>query len=61
MRQSVIELMVAQRDDIRRKEIHDFDGANALVFGVDNGSLHHISGDGVDNVFLLAPHLIDIA
>ena len=61
MWQTVIELVVAQGNDIRREEIHDFDGAYALVFGVDNGSLHHISGDGVDNVFLLAPHLIDIA
>ena len=43
------------------KEIHYFDCAYGLVFGVDNGSLHHISGDGLDNVFLLAPYLIDIA
>ena len=59
--QTVIDLVVADGGHVRPYQIHDADGGGALVLRVDDAAAEHIARHGVDHIFLLPPHLVDIA
>ncbi len=61
MRQAVVDLVVAQGDDVGRQVVHDLHGRDALEVGVDDRTLHHVAGDHVEHVLLLGAHLVDVA
>ena len=61
MGQTVIDLMVADGGHVRPHQIHDADGGGTLVLRVDDAAAEHIARHGIDHIFLLPPHLVDIA
>ena len=61
MRDAVVHLVVADGDDVRGKGVHDLNGGNPLVFGINDRAPEHITCNGVDGVGLLCPHLFDVA
>ena len=61
MREPVIKLMIAERHDIGGEEIHDLNRGDAEELAVDEGALEHVAGDGVEDIFLLVPHLVYVA
>ena len=61
MGQAVIDLVVADGGHIRPHQIHDADGGGTLVLRVDDVAAEHIACHGIDHIFLLPPHLVDIA
>ena len=61
MRQAVVDLVVADGGYVGPHQIHNADGGGALVLRVDDAAPEHIPRHGVDHVFLLPPHLVDIA
>ena len=60
MRKAVVHLMVAQRHDVGRQQVHDLDGGDALKLAVDQRAAEHIAGNRIDDVFLLVANLIHI-
>jgi len=46
---------------IGRKQIHDLNGGDTLVFTVNHRSPEHIAGDGIKHIFLLFAYLLDIS
>ena len=60
MGQAVVHLVVAQRHHVRRQQVHDFNGGDALKLAVDQGAAEHVARDGVDDVLLLVADLVDI-
>ena len=52
--------MVADCHHIRGQHIHDLDRREALKLTVDQRAAEHITGDGIDNIFLLIANLFDI-
>ena len=61
MRQTVINLMIADGHNVRSQQIHNLNGRYTLVFRVDYRTTEHITGDAVDNILFFCPYLIDIA
>ncbi len=53
--------MISDCHNIRCKHIHDFNCRQTLKLAVDQRAAEHITGNGIDNVFLLTADLIDIA
>jgi len=52
MRQAVVHLVVSQCYHVGRQVVHDLHGRRALEVRVDDGPLHHIAGDDVEDVSL---------
>ena len=61
MREAVVKLMIAERHDVGGEEIHDLNRGDAKELAVDEGALEHVAGDGVEDIFLLAAHLVYVA
>ena len=61
MGQTVVDLVVADGGHVRPHQIHDADGGGTLVLRIDDAAAEHIARHGVDHIFLLPPHLVDIA
>ena len=61
MRQPVIQLMVAERHDVRGEQVDDLDRGNAEKLAVDERALEHVAGDGVEDIFLLISHFGNVA
>ena len=56
----VVNLVIAKGDNIRRQIIHDFDGADALIFRVNDGAAEHISRDHIQRLRIFRAHLVQI-
>ena len=61
MSHAVVRFVVAEGHNVRGQHVHQVDGGQALVFGVDDGSPEHVSGHRVDHVFFFAAHFADVA
>ena len=61
MSQTIVNFVVAQGDDIRRQEVHQFDRRKAAVFGIDDRASEHIPGDRKEGVFFFLPDGFDVA
>ena len=57
---TIIDLMVTQGRHIGSQHIHDLDGGKTHELAVDDGAPEHITGDGIEDIFLLGPDLLDI-
>ena len=58
MGQPVIHFVIADGNHIRRQEIHDFNSRHTFEFRIDQRSLKHIPGNGVDHIFFFPAYLI---
>ena len=61
MSDAVVDLVVAQGGHIGGEHIHDLDGGQALELAVDHRAPEHIPRNGVEDIFFLAAHLLDVA
>ena len=60
MRHSIVNLVIAKGDNIRRQIIHDFDGADTLIFRVNDGAAEHISRDHIQRLRIFRAYLVQI-
>ena len=61
MRQTVINLMIADGHNVRSQQIHNLNGRYALVFRINYGATEHISGNAVNNILFFCSYLIYVA
>ncbi len=60
MRESIVELVVAEGDDVGGQVVHDLHSRYPLVLGVDKRPLHHVAGYDKEHVLLFLPNLVDV-
>ena len=60
MRHPIVNLVIAKGDNIRRQIIHDFDGADALIFRVNDRAAEHISRDHIQRLRIFRAYLVQI-
>ena len=58
---AVVHLVVTQSHHIRCQVVHDFDSADALILGVDNGASEHIPGNDIKSLRVLVSYFVKIS
>ena len=58
---AVIDLVVAYGRNVGCEHVHDLDGGNALVFGVDERAQEHAARDCVEHRVLFAADLVEVS
>ena len=61
VRNAVIHLMIADRGHVRIQVIHQVDRGESHIFGIYDRPAEHVSGYGIDDIFLFLPDPVQIA